>query len=100
MLTRVWSANTMRRTQFWAAIVLLVMLFVLVCYSSLYAQIVPPIDSEIQRRVRAIEAMHPEARLGIIETRLDNIEWVGKGILTIVAGQLILSAMDMRKRRY
>lgn len=56
-------------------------------------------QADIERRVAAIEDVHPDRRLSIVETRLDSIEFLGKAILTGVIGQLVLQGLNFRSRK-
>jgi len=54
---------------------------------------------ELDRRVQKLEDDHADRRLVLIELRLDNIEFLGKGILLAVIGQLVLHGWELRATR-
>lgn len=53
---------------------------------------------DLERRVDNLEAVQADRRLSIMETRIDTIDGVGKGILVVVATQLILQAFGLKRR--
>lgn len=82
----------MKRAGFWCAW-LTVAALVVMGIIDLKAQ------SDIDRRIAAIEEVHPDRRLSVVETRLDSIEFLGKAILTGVLGQLVLQGLNLRTRK-
>lgn len=54
---------------------------------------------DLERRLDNLEAVQSERRLTAIETRLETIDSVGKGILVIVAAQLLLQGLGLKKNK-
>lgn len=53
-------------------------------------------STDHDRRIDRLENIQAERRLSVLESRLDSIETVGKGILIAVAAQLLLSGLQLR----
>lgn len=84
-----------RRLQQWGAWACLVLLVSLVSGVA-RAQVTP---DELTRRIQNLEGAHADNRMTAIETRLDTLEYIGKGILVIVAAQLVLNGLNLRGRK-
>ncbi len=54
--------------------------------------------ADLERRVAEQESIHADRRLSVIETRLDSIEFLGRGILLTVGGQLLLNGLALKRR--
>ena len=54
----------------------------------------PSRAQDLDRRVVTLEDAHADRRLSVIETRLDSIEYLGKGILLAVASQLAINGFN------
>jgi hypothetical protein len=61
--------------------------------------VTPGRGQDLDRRVQTLEEAHPDRRLSVIETRLDSIEYIGKGILVVVLAQLALKGLEFRGRK-
>jgi hypothetical protein len=64
---------------------------VLVAVAVAYGQ-----TSDLERRIDRLEDMRPDARLTAIETRLNTLEDVGKGILIALGVQILLSGLSLK----
>lgn len=56
-------------------------------------------DVDLTRRVAALETVDSSVRLAKLETRLDSIESIVKGVLICVLGQLVLSGVGLSRQR-
>jgi len=56
-------------------------------------------QSDVDRRIADIERVEAGSRLARIETRIDSLESIGKGVVTILAGQLLLSGLGMAHKK-
>lgn len=54
-------------------------------------------DPAMERRMQAMESMQIERRLTAMETRLESIETIGRGVIVVVVAQLVLGGLAMRK---
>ena len=61
--------------------------------------IAPLRGQDIERRVSELEQAHPDRRLSVIEAKLENLDFIGRGVLIAVGGQLILTVFDLRSRK-
>lgn len=57
-------------------------------------------DVDLTRRVAALETVDSSVRLAKLETRLDSIESIVKGVLICVIGQLALSGIGLSRQRW
>lgn len=80
-----------QRAEVWGSWFLL--LFLLGVVTAAYAQ-----QTYDERRIQELVDIHAAERLARLETRIDTVNSIGEGILIIVAGQLALSIMGVRKR--
>lgn len=56
-------------------------------------------EADLTRRVAALETVDSSVRLAKLETRLDSIESIVKGVLICVLGQLVLSGVGLSRQR-
>lgn len=54
---------------------------------------------EIERRLSDLEGLRPDARLSVMENRLDRVEQILYGVLIIAIGQLVLSGLSFKQSR-
>lgn len=54
---------------------------------------------DVERRLNALEEIKTDKRLAVLESRLDSLETVGRGTLMAVVTQLLLSGIEIRRRR-
>lgn len=81
-----------RRVQVWGSWCLLCFFSAMLLTVHIRGQV------DLERRLQEQEAVHADRRLSVIETRLDSIEFLGRGILLTVAGQLVLNGLAFRRR--
>lgn len=85
------------RAHLWGSWLLLVMMVSLVSLN--YVRVRGQSTVDLERRMTSMEEVKADKRISIVETRLDNIEFLGKTILTGVFGQLMLQVLNFRRRQ-
>jgi hypothetical protein len=56
-------------------------------------------QTETDRRIAALEALRPDARLTAIEARLENVEYFGRWILGAIGAQIVASGLVLKRSR-
>lgn len=54
---------------------------------------------DLERRTKALEDLHPEAKFAEFSTRLESLEWIERTTLGAVIAQLALQGFAARRRR-